>query len=263
MRAPLPPFLRRMCLIALAWKASSRYDLVIAANRDELHDRPTAPLGRWDDEPSIVAGRDLESGGTWMGVTDDGRFAAITNYRETTPPPADAPSRGSIVADFLRSSLEPQEWLESLRARAPGFAGFNLVVGTRETLSFLSNRSERVLTLEPGVYGLSNGPWDANWPKVLRAIDGMKTALRTGSTEEQLFHLLRGETRGRDHELPDTGVGLESERFLSPIFIRSEPYGTRSSTVLTIESHGNVRIREKRWTPAGDLAGEDFEMFEL
>lgn len=245
-----------MCLIALAWQPDSRHHLVIAANRDERHDRPTAPLGRWTDAPSIIAGRDLESGGTWMGITDDGRFAAITNFRETTEPPPDAPSRGTIVTDFLRSTLEPQAWLDSLRERAAGFAGFNLVVGTRHSLSFLSNRSEQAMTLEPGIYGLSNGPWDANWPKVARAIDGMNGALRSSTTEEDLFALLRDDSRAHDDHLPDTGVGPEMERFLSPIFIRSEPYGTRSSTVLLVDATGTVRVREKSWTPGGALAGE-------
>jgi uncharacterized protein with NRDE domain len=248
-----------MCLIALAWQPDSRYHVVIAANRDERHDRPTAALGRWEGEPSIIAGRDLESGGTWMGVTDDGRFAAITNFRELSPPPPDAPSRGTIVADFLRSRLEPQTWLDSLRERASGFAGFNLFAGTRDTLSFLSNRSEEAMTLEPGIYGLSNGPWGAGWPKVERAIDGMERAIDSESTEEDLLDLLRDRTGGMDDDLPDTGVGPEMERFLSPIFIRGDLYGTRSSTVLTIRKDRSVRIREKSWTPGGELVKETIE----
>ncbi len=251
-----------MCLIALAWKPDPRHQLVIAANRDERHDRATAPLHRWEDNPEIFAGRDLEGRGTWMGVTASGRFAAITNFRELTPPPPDAPSRGSIVADFLVSSLEPRAWLESLRKRASHFAGFNLFAGTRDTLSFLSNRSDNVLTLEPGIYGLSNGTWDSSWPKVSKAVEAMRASLRREQTEHDLFHLLRDESRASDELLPETGVGLEMEKFLSPVFIRSDEYGTRSSTVVIADSTGSVRMREKSWAPDGALAGEAVESFD-
>ncbi|MDX1584073.1 MAG: NRDE family protein, partial [Thermoanaerobaculia bacterium] len=242
-----------MCLISLAWRADPRYTLVVAANRDEFHQRPTAPLARWGDQPSIIAGRDLEGNGTWMGTTTTGRFAAITNFREITPPPPEAPSRGTIVRDFLESDSTPQAWLRSLRARADQFAGFNLFVATRDELGFLSNRSESVRSLEPGVYGLSNGPWDANWPKVARAVEGMENALQSSSMENDLFALLRDEEGAPDEGLPDTGIGVERERFLSPIFILGKPYGTRSSTVLVVRSDGEVTVREKSWNSDGEL----------
>lgn len=252
-----------MCLIALAWEPDSRYRLVVAANRDEFHERPTAPLGRWTDEPSIVAGRDLEAGGTWMGITTEGRWAAVTNFRETTPPPEDATSRGTMVADFLRSTESPERWLESLRGGANRFAGFNLFIATPDEVGFLTNRSDHVTSLEPGVHGLSNGPWNADWPKVARAIKGMEDALGSDSVEEDLFELLRDRAVAPDETLPDTGFGIDRERTLSPIFVLGETYGTRSSTVLIVRTDGRVTIREKSWTPDGSLAGESTESFKL
>lgn len=246
-----------MCLIALAYEVAPEYRLVVAANRDEMHARPTAPLHWWEDRPGIVAGRDLEGAGTWMGITRRGRFAAITNFRDTQPPPPDAPSRGSIVVDFLESDLPVQRWVEGLRADAGRLAGFNLFASDSASLVFLSNRSAAPRILEPGIFGLSNGPWDAGWPKVRRAIDGLEASLRRSrSLEHELFALLRDERRPHDGELPDTGVGVDLERFLSPVFIRGDLYGTRSSTVLVIESNGHVRVRERAWGPTGDLVTE-------
>jgi uncharacterized protein with NRDE domain len=249
-----------VCLIALAYEIEPEYRLVVAANRDEMHARPTAPLHWWEDRPGILAGRDLEGGGTWMGITRRGRFAAITNFRDTQPPPPDAPSRGSIVVDFLESNLPVQRWVERLRADADRLAGFNLFASDGESLAFLSNRSAAPRILEPGIFGLSNGPWDAAWPKVRRAVDGLEASLRRPrSLEKELFALLRDERRPHDGELPDTGVGADLERFLSPVFIRGDLYGTRSSTVLVIESSGRVRVRERTWSPTGELVTETGE----
>jgi uncharacterized protein with NRDE domain len=253
-----------MCLIALAWEASPAFRLVIAANRDEMHERPSAPLHWWEDHPDILAGRDLEGRGTWMGISRRGRFAAITNFRELQTPPPDAPSRGSIVVDFLESDLPVQRWVEKLRAAADGLAGFNLFVADGESLAFLSNRSATPKILEPGIFGLSNGPWDAAWPKVKRATDGLEVSLRQPrSLEQNLFTLLRHDGRPDDRELPDTGVGVDHERFLSPVFIRGDIYGTRSSTVLVIESNGCARMREKTWNRTGELVRETSENFTI
>jgi uncharacterized protein with NRDE domain len=249
-----------VCLIALAYEAEPEYRLVVAANRDEMHARPSAPLHWWEDRPDILAGRDLEGRGTWMGISRSGRFAAITNFRELDPPPPDAPSRGSIVVDFLERDLPVQRWVEELRADADRLAGFNLFVADGDSLAFLSNRSAAPRILEPGIFGLSNGPWDATWPKVKQAIDGIETSLRQPrSLEQNLFALLRHERRPDDSELPDTGVGVDHERFLSPVFIRGEIYGTRSSTVLIMKSNGRVRVTEKTWTPTGELVTQTSE----
>lgn len=253
-----------MCLIALAWEVSPACRLVVAANRDEMHERPTAPLHWWEDRPDILAGRDLEGHGTWMGISRRGRFAAITNFRELQPPPPDAPSRGSIVVDFLGSDLPAERWAEDLRAEANRLAGFNLFVADGRSLALVSNRSAAPKMLEPGIFGLSNGPWDAawppTWPKVKQAVDGLETSLRQPqSLEETLFTLLRHERRPDDRELPDTGVGVDHERFLSPVFIRGDIYGTRSSTVLVMESNGRVRVREKTWNRTGELVTETRE----
>jgi uncharacterized protein with NRDE domain len=249
-----------VCLIALAYEVEPGYRLVVAANRDEMHVRPSAPLHWWADRPDILAGRDLEARGTWMGISRRGRFAAITNFREPQPPPPDAPSRGSIVVDFLDSDLPVQPWVEELRADANRLAGFNLIVADGESLAFLSNRSATPQMLGSGTFGLSNGPWNAAWPKVKQAIDGLEASLRQPrSLEQNLFALLRHERRPDDRELPETGVGADQERLLSPVFIRGDIYGTRSSTVLIMESSGRVRVTERTWNPRGELVMETTE----
>jgi uncharacterized protein with NRDE domain len=244
-----------MCLITLAWDAHPAYRLAVAANRDEFYARPALPAGWWADVPDVLAGRDLREGGTWMGVTRAGRFAAVTNFRDPGfAQLASAPSRGALVADFLRGSAYAEAYAQDLARRAAAYNGFNLLVGDEGGLFYLSNRAEGVRRLEPGIYGLSNHLLDTPWPKVVRARRAMADALaRADGTAEAwesgLWEMLADRVIAADDDLPDTGVGAERERLLSAPFIRSDVYGTRASTVLTVARDGEVRLVERSVKP--------------
>ncbi|MBV9774904.1 MAG: NRDE family protein [Gemmatimonadetes bacterium] len=240
-----------MCLILLAHDAHPRYRLIVAANRDEFYARPTAPAGWWDDAPGVLAGRDLRGGGTWMGITREGRWAAVTNYRETTPPPVDAPSRGGLVGGFLLGEGEPEAYLRALLPSVGAYAGFNLLVGDGERLAYLSNRGEGVRVLGPGIYGLSNALLDTPWPKVERGKAALREVVRRGDEPdvEALLRVLADTDPAPDPLLPDTGVGVERERMLSSPFIASPEYGTRASTVLLVARDGGVVLVERTIVP--------------
>ena len=182
-----------MCLLVLAWNVHPRYRLVLAANRDEFHDRPAAPLGWWQDAKGIVAGRDLRGSGTWMGAARSGRFGVVTNFRDLEPPPTpDAPSRGELVPGFLADTTSPQRYLDELRGHAARYAGFNLLVGDADALHYYANRNGVTSTqLTPGVYGLSNHLLDSPWPKVLRTRERLGGLARRDALEaDRLFELL-------------------------------------------------------------------------
>ena len=250
-----------MCLILFAHERHPRYRLVLAANRDEFYGRPTAPARFWDEAPDLLAGRDLKGGGTWLGVSRGGRFAAITNYREPGFHEKDAPSRGALVADFLLGQDEPGAYLEVLAPTADRYNGFNLLVGDMGAhstaahptaahptagLGYFSNRDGAVRTLEPGVYGLSNHLLDTPWPKVERGKAWLERHLReTDVDAEALLDALNDPAQAPDDALPDTGIGLAWERVLSPLFIRSPDYGTRASSVLLIDYDGQVAFAER------------------
>ena len=254
-----------MCLILLAHDAHPRYRLVVAANRDEAYARPTAPAAWWADAPGVLAGRDLLGGGTWMGITRGGRFAAVTNFRETAPPPPDAPSRGHLVGGFLRGADAPDAYLRALAPRAGEYAGFNLLVGDGEELRYFGNRGEgEARTVDPGVHGLSNALLDTPWSKVERGKAGLAAALadRGEVDPEALFRVLWDAEPAPDAHLPDTGVGLERERTLSSPFIRSPEYGTRASTVLLVGRDGRVRFVERTVAPGADGWTESAHEFE-
>lgn len=244
-----------MCLIAFAYDAHPAFRLVVAANRDEFYARPTAPAGWWADAPQVLAGRDLRDGGTWMGVTRGGRFAAVTNFRDPGFAQLEgAPSRGALVADFLRGTADAEAYAHDLAGRAAQYNGFNLLVGDGGGLFYLSNRAEGVRRLEPGVYGLSNHLLDTPWPKVLRAKRSLADALDQARDaddgwESGLWEMLADRVIAADDDLPDTGVGAERERLLSPPFIASDVYGTRASTMLTMASVGEVRLVERSVAP--------------
>lgn len=256
-----------MCLIALALDAHPSYRLVIAANRDEFYARPTAPAAWWADAPDVLAGRDLREGGTWMGVTRAGRVAAVTNYRDPAlAQQADAPSRGALVADFLRGSADAETYADDLAGRAAAYNGFNLLVGDGGGLFYVSNRTEGVRRLEPGVYGLSNALLDTPWPKVVRARRAMEEAVAAAEGEgwdARLWEALADRVIAADDALPDTGVGSERERLLSAPFIRTDVYGTRASTVLTIAADGEVRFVERSVVPGQDGWTESRHAFHI
>lgn len=243
-----------MCVIYLAFHAHPRFRLVVAANRDEFHDRPTAPLDAWEDEPGLIAGRDLRSGGTWMGVHAAGRFAALTNFREPLVPVPDAPSRGALVASYLADGGDPMQWLDALAPRAAVFAGFSLFVGDFESMGHYSNRGSGLTRLDPGIYAISNGLIGDAWPKVVRGRERFTKALASdgdGDLVPSLLEILADASAARDGELPRTGVGLERERMLSPIFIRGEEYGTRSSSVILAGTDGDGLFVERSFGPGG------------
>lgn len=224
-----------MCLIVFAYKAHPRYRLIVAANRDESYARPTARADFWEDEPKILAGRDLEKMGTWMGVSTDGRFAALTNYRDPKQMNAAGKrSRGELAADFLKSGMDSGEYMTGLTATGNLYPGYNLLVDDGENLFYFSNMDGVVREVEPGIHGVSNHLLNTPWPKVTRGKRGLEELLERdeGGLEQALFTLLQHAEPAPDADLPDTGIGINWERVLSPLFIRSERYGTRCSTVL-------------------------------
>jgi uncharacterized protein with NRDE domain len=242
-----------MCLIVVAHRAHPEHRLVVAANRDELHARPTAPAAWWEDAPDVLAGRDLSAGGSWMGITRGGRFAAVTNFREWPLASAER-SRGHLVAGFLRSAEAPEAYGREVLREGGRYAGFNLLLGDGETMVYLSNRDPRVRVLEPGVYALSNHLLDTPWPKVRRARRAMDDALAAsgGPWDAALWEMLADRIAAADDDLPDTGLGLDRERLLSPPFIAGAEYGTRASTVLTVSADGQVRFVERSVVPGQD-----------
>lgn len=242
-----------MCLILFAWKMDPNFQLVLAANRDEFYERPSAPAGFWEDAPDLLAGRDLRDGGTWLGITRGGRVAALTNYRDPASLKTGAPSRGVLVSDYLRGRETPEGYIGRIAPAVARFNGFNLLVGDIEELFCFSNRGARE-ALQPGIYGLSNHLLDTPWPKVTQG-KRILEALLKGEKDvppEALFALLADRTRSPDDLLPDTGVGLTWERILSPLFIESPVYGTRSSTILLIGRNRSVIFIERVFNGAAD-----------
>jgi uncharacterized protein with NRDE domain len=238
-----------MCLILLAWRAHPDYPLVVAANRDEFFSRRTAAADFWDDAPEVLAGRDLESGGTWLGITRTGRFAALTNYRDPSRNKPGAPSRGELVSRFLTGNMAPQAYLSELESGADRYNGFNLIFGDQDGLWCFSNCGEGEQLLAPGVYGLSNHLLDTPWPKVARGKSALGAALQALPDEAPLFGLLRDDRIAPDEALPRTGISLEWERLLSAAFVRSPQYGTRSATVLLRGKAGTLRFVEQTYLP--------------
>lgn len=225
-----------MCLILLAKDVHSKYPLVVAANRDEFYKRPTSSAHYWQDHPYILAGRDLMKMGTWMGVNKHGKFAALTNYRDPIEKAEGKKSRGELVADFLKGEQSSQSYLNQISQNLNNYPGFNLLVGDSKELFYISNKEKEIKRVEKGIHGLSNHLLNTEWPKVKRGKEGLTTIVQKGLSEgemvKQLFGLLEFADPASDEDLPQTGVPLEWERALSPLFIKTTDYGTRSSTVL-------------------------------
>ena len=248
-----------VCLILFANEANPRYRLVLAANRDEAYSRPTAPAAFWEETPNVLAGKDLKSGGSWMGVTRSGKVTAVTNFRGPGKVWESAPSRGNLVSDFLINGDSPGVFLDALRTRARNFNGFNLLVGNAEGLWWYSNRyDEQPQSISPDIHGLSNHLLDTPWPKVERGKRALEHLIvgEKEITPEQVFPILGDGSAAADDELPDTGVGLELERVLSAPFIRTPYYGTRSSTVLLVEHTGSVTFVERSFNPRDESQKE-------
>ncbi len=240
-----------MCLILIACGAHPDYPLVVAANRDEYYQRPTARAAYWKDHRQILAGRDLECMGTWLGVTRNGRFAALTNYRDPRERKTDAPSRGHLVSDYLASDYDPRSYLERIKGSAQQYNGFNLLAGDVDGMYCLSSRDARVQQLLPGIHGLSNHLLNTPWPKVMRGKQRLQQALERGPDPNSLLELLYDQETAHAGELPDTGIGTEMERVLSPALIVSPQYGTRASTAVLFGSDGSVSFTERTILPGG------------
>jgi uncharacterized protein with NRDE domain len=239
-----------MCLLLFSYRRHPRFRLLAAANRDEFYERPTAPAEFWPEQPDVLAGRDLLSGGTWMGIARNGRFAALTNYRDPAFQVSGAPTRGRLVSDFLAGNHPAGRYMEAVAAEAKRYNGFNLLVADAEHLYYFGNRGDGIHRLGSGIYGLSNHLLDTPWPKVAEGKEAL-FAQFTGQEPfdpEAVFAALADRSRPPDHRLPDTGMGMQWERILSSRFITSETYGTRSSTVLAVGNDGAVHFLEKTFT---------------
>ena len=254
-----------MCIILLAHKAHPDYPLILAANRDEAYDRPAAPAAFWSDHPQVCGGRDLEKGGTWLGLTRAGRVAAVTNFRDGLPKNPAARSRGELVGAFLTGTSDAGAYLERVKAQGDQYNDFILIAGDLDALYWLSNRGPGVERIPPGVHGLSNHLLNTPWPKITRSkrgveglLDAAEPALVAG-----LFDLLADRSEAPDHELPDTGVGLSRERQLSAVFINGERYGTRASTVVLVDKQGGVLFMERSFGTGASALGEVTHRFRL
>jgi uncharacterized protein with NRDE domain len=241
-----------MCVIAFVCDLHPHWRLLLIGNRDEVHARPSAPLARWDDAAGVIAGRDLEAGGTWMGVREPARAAVVTNVRDPAAS-HDGASRGWLVSEFLRGRDSAARHADALAIEAARYRPFNLLLFDRDGAHFVSSQpAVRVQPIPSGVHGLSNGDLDAPWPKVRRATAALRAWIATGAENfAPLFDAFADVTAAPDAELPDTGVGIELERRLSPLFIRGERYGTRATTLIALDRDGGGRLIERRFGPNG------------
>lgn len=238
-----------MCIIVFNWQPGTAQPLLLVANRDEMHARRTQPLAQWPDQPRVHAGRDLEAGGSWLGIAPQGRFAALTNIRDLVP--LKTRSRGELVGRYLAGDSTPAAYIQQVAQQAAAFSGFNLLVGDAQHLWFLHSKQPQPLALAPGLYALCNANLDTPWPKLVRLRTLFSRLQRP--TDTQLLQLMQDTWRPPDLSLPDTQVGLVLERMLSSIFIHGEAYGTRATSVLRM-SEAQLQLAEYSYTAAGQLA---------
>lgn len=243
-----------MCLIALAWRPGHALPLLVAANRDEFHARPTAAMAEWPEAPGLIAGRDLQAGGTWLGIGPGGRFAALTNIRDPRAEQGSR-SRGELPLRFLQGDLGPEAFLNQLRSTARDYSGFNLLVGDRHALWHFNSHGGQAQALPAGIHGVSNAGLNTPWPKLERAKAAL-AAVQDEPDEPALFALLADSTKPDDKVLPNTGVGMELERLLGSVFITSPTYGTRASTLVFAHADGRRRIVERSFGAEGVPIGE-------
>jgi uncharacterized protein with NRDE domain len=240
----------KMCLILFSYNIHAQYKLILAANRDEFYQRPTLPARFWNNSPNLLAGKDLQGDGTWIGITRQGRFSAITNFREPENATQNAPTRGFLVRNFLEDNSTPDNYLKMRKEDAQSYNGFNLLVGTREGISYYSNRQNKILEIVPGVHGLSNHLLNTDWPKIKKGKRLLNDMMIQNNLDvENLFSILQDRSKPPDHLLPNTGVSLEWERILSSIYIFSNTYGTRSSTILLWDRNGKIDFFERTFIP--------------
>lgn len=241
-----------MCLITFAYKSHPKYTLILAGNRDEFYDRPTRKAKFWTPEghPEILAGKDLEAGGTWLGVHKDGRWAALTNYRDPKIQKQNPPSRGELVLNYLKSDISAINYLHKLSETADEYNGFNLLLWDNKDFLHYSNKNKNLTAIDRGIHGLSNALLDTPWPKLSSANQELESITEDESfKKEELFDLLNNDTRANEDELPVTGIPKELEKAVSSIFIDTDHYGTRSSTLLLIDKQGNIDFTERTFDP--------------
>lgn len=254
-----------MCLILFAYRQHADYPFVVIANRDEYYARPTRNAHWWDDA-DIFAGRDLEAGGTWLGINHQGHFAAVTNVRESRGMSPGKMSRGELTSGYLSTSQPAEKYLQQLVARDQDYSGFNLLLADQQGMWFYSNRDHGdhgVRQIEPGIYGISNGGFDEPWPKLSSGKAELEALLAGNIDAVELMEILTDHQIAEDHELPTTGVSLDIERLLSSRFIRSPEYGTRACSVLTIDARQRVSFSEQNFIDAkhsGPLVQETFNI---
>ncbi len=239
-----------MCLILFGYKVHPTYKLIIAANRDEFYGRPTKPLDFWEEDRSILAGKDLEAGGTWLGMTTSGKISLLTNYRDLKNIKPNAPSRGHLVSDYLSKDVDAQHYLENVAKKGKDYNGFNIICGDIDDLRYYGNYQNGVHQIDAGVHGLSNALLDSPWPKVVKGKEKIDNVIAHNEiVAEQLFATLYDDMKAPDNQLPDTGVGYEKEAMLSPMFIKSKNYGSRCSTVILVDNDNNILYSERTYNP--------------
>jgi len=250
-----------MCLIVFANNVHPKYKFIFAANRDEFYNRPSSQANFWKENSELLAGRDLQAGGTWMGITKKGKFAAITNFRDLKNHRNDAPSRGKLTVDFLANNIHPEEYYGFLKSDLNKFNGFNLILGNIDKLYYFSNKNEALKKLEPGIHGISNALLNTPWPKVEKSKKQLEALLGQNEIHpHEVMNILYDKNKADDDFLPDTGVGIELERLLSPVFISSEKYGTRCSTVVMADKNNNVQFLEKTYLAAtGTFSNKEYK----
>ncbi|MFP3998704.1 MAG: NRDE family protein [Desulfobacterales bacterium] len=255
-----------MCLFSTAIDAHPVYRLIIAANRDEFYSRPTKPLDFWEENPEILAGKDLQSGGTWLGVSRKGKIAAVTNFRDPASMIPWGESRGHLVKDYLEGNTQPHEYFADIEKNKTSYSGFNLMAGDTGQLWWYSNKNGGVVKLTPGIHAVSNHLLNTPWPKVEAIKRKMQKLISNNRIIDphKVLDLLFDTTPAPDSELPDTGVNLQWERMLSPVFVTGTEYGTRSSSVILADRHGRLVFCERTFSVNhGTPAPENTRCFEI
>ncbi|MDR9416909.1 MAG: NRDE family protein [Gracilimonas sp.] len=256
-----------MCLITFAYKTHPKFKLILAGNRDEFYARPTRKAKFWTEEghPELLAGKDLQGGGTWLGVHKDGRWGALTNYRDFSLKKDNPPTRGELVLDYLKSSFSAPDYLESIKPKAKQYNGFNLLLGDKNGLYHFLNQEREINTVKPGIHGLSNASLDTPWKKLTLANAELSNVISKDEFEkEELFKLLINEKKALEKDLPSTGLSQEMEKAVSSIFIKTQDYGSRCSTILLIQKDGTIDFTERRFKAGtSSMDGEQHFQFKI
>ena len=254
-----------MCILFIAVNQHPDYPLIVAANRDEFFERPTQASAFWRDYPYLLAGKDLRAGGTWMGINRRGKLAALTNIRDPERIDPDALSRGELVSHYLQGSPDSESYLSRLSDEGDNYNGFNLLFGDWSNLYVFNNHTLQSEKLTTGVYGLSNASLNTPWPKILHGMAQLTQYCQDPHKleSEQLFALLKNQTKAPDNTLPQTGVPIDWERKLSSIFIKSPEYGTRSSTLLLVDKYQHVTWQERTFNNEAQCVAKNSYDFDI